>query len=108
MLNRRGKCLRLTLLQLEFLNPSLIGRNGCTLDTNRIFLDSLGSVKGDLVVGLIAVFETKIVVLEIDVKVWVDEFVLDSLPNDSGHFIAIEFHDRILDLDLACRSHVVR
>ena len=59
----------LTLLQLEFLNTSLIGCDGGALDTDTILLDGLGSLHGDLVVGLITVFQTQIVVLEINVKV---------------------------------------
>ena len=47
-----------TLLQLELLNTSLIGSDGGALDTDTILLDSLGSLNGDLVIGLVTVFET--------------------------------------------------
>lgn len=96
----------LTLLQLEFFNTSLIRCNGSALDTDGVLLNSLGSINSDLVVGLIAVFETQIVVLQIDIKVRIDKLVLDSLPDNAGHLIAVEFHDRILNLDLPCGSHV--
>jgi hypothetical protein len=42
---------------------------------------------------------TKVVVLKIDVKVREDEAVLDELPNDASHFVAIEFDDGIINLD---------
>lgn len=76
-----------TLLQLELLNTSLIGSDGGALDTDTILLDSLGSLNGDLVIGLVTVFETlqclsvssqntnschkeayQVIVLEVDVK----------------------------------------
>lgn len=57
------------LLQLELLHSCLVRGNGRTLDTNRVFLDGLGSINGDLVVGLIAVGQAKIVVLEVNIQV---------------------------------------
>lgn len=48
----------LTLLQLEFFNTALIRSDGGTLDTNTILLDSLCGVVGNLVVGLVTVFNT--------------------------------------------------
>ena len=103
------------LLELEFLDALLIGGDGGALDTNRVLLDSLGGIECDLVVGLVAVWQAKIVVLEVNVEVWVDELqcsahvcmslllcrahlVLDDLPDDSGHLIAVKLHDRVLDL----------
>lgn len=53
-----GRTRRLTLLQLELLNTGLIGSDGGTLDTNGILLDSLCAVDGNLVVGLVTVFNT--------------------------------------------------
>jgi hypothetical protein len=80
---------------------SLIGSDGSALDTNTILEDSFGSFVSDLIIGLISVFEacmricatisflpwqklhsdesqnttarTKIVVLDVQVKVWEDE-----------------------------------
>jgi len=43
---------------------------------------------------------TKVVVLKIDVEVRHDESVLDELPDDARHFVAIEFDDCIFNLDL--------
>lgn len=96
----------LTLLQLELLNSGLIGSDGGALDTDRVLLDGLGGINGDLVVGLITVLKTEIIVLEVDIKVRVDELVLDRLPDDTGHLIAIELDDGVLDLDLVNGSHV--
>lgn len=101
-----GKFMLLTLLQLELLNSGLIGSDGGALDSDRVLLDGLGGINGDLVVGLITVLETEIIVLEVDIKVRVDELVLDRLPDDTGHLIAIELDDGVLDLDLVNGSHV--
>ena len=89
-----------TLLQLEFLHTGLIGGDGGALDTNLVLLDSLGGINGDLVVGLVAVLEAEIIVLEVDVEVGGDEAVLDVLPDDPGHLIAVKLDDGVLDLDL--------
>jgi hypothetical protein len=64
------------LLELELLDSLLIGCDGRALDTNRVLLDSLGGIESDLVVGLITVGQTKVVVLEVNVQVWVNELVI--------------------------------
>ena len=47
-----------TLLQIELLDTRLIWGDGGTLDTNRVLLDGLCGVNGDLIVGLISVLES--------------------------------------------------
>ena len=42
---------------------------------------------------------TEVVILKIDIEVREDEAVLDELPNDASHFVAIEFDDGIINLD---------
>lgn len=39
-------------LKLEFLNSGLVWGDGCTFDTDRVFLDGIGRIDSDLVVGL--------------------------------------------------------
>lgn len=51
------------------------------------------------VVGLVAVFHAKVVILQVDIKERMDQLVLDVLPYDACHFIAVEFDDGIGDLD---------
>ena len=62
-----------TLLELELFHALLVWGDGSTLYTNRVFLDGLGGIEGHLVVGLVTVFQAKIVVLEVNVEVGVDE-----------------------------------
>ena len=109
------------LLELKLLDTLLIWGDGRALDTDRVLLDSLGGIECYLVVGLVTVFQTEIVVLEVNVEVGVDELaysvslvpadlfmffywcwaylVLDGLPDDPSHLISVKFHDGVLDLD---------
>lgn len=54
----------------------------------------------DLVICLIAVFHTKVVVVKRDVEVRQNQTIFNELPNDSGHFVAVEFDNRVSNFDL--------
>jgi hypothetical protein len=40
------------LLEVELLDSGLVRGNGGTLDSDRVLLDSIGGIDGDLVIGL--------------------------------------------------------
>ena len=63
-------------------------------------LDRVGGVDGDLVLGGVAALDAEVVVLELDVEVGQDQLVLDELPDDPGHLVAVELDDGVLHLDL--------
>ena len=44
--------------------------------------------------------DAEVVVLQIDVEVRKDQLVLDELPDDPGHLVAVELDDGVLHLDL--------
>ena len=44
--------------------------------------------------------DAEVVVLELDVEVRQDQLVLDELPDDPGHLVAVELDDGCLHLDL--------
>src|SRR3954463_730725 len=88
-------------LQAELLDARLVRRDGRALDPDAVALDGLGRVDRDLVVGLVALLDAEVVVLQVDVEVREDQLILDELPDDPGHLIAVEFDDGSLDLDLA-------
>ena len=58
-------------------------------------LIAFGRVDGDLVVGRVAVLDAEVVVLQVDVEVREDQLVLDELPDDPRHLVAVELDDRV-------------
>jgi len=55
------------LLELEFLNASLIGGNCSALNAYLVLLNCVGGLKGNLVVGGITVLDAQIEILDVDV-----------------------------------------
>lgn len=53
-----------------------------TLDPDRVLLDCIGSVDGDLIIGRIARGNAQIVVLKINVEVRQDQLLFDLVPDD--------------------------
>ena len=58
-------------------------------------LMAFGGVDGDLVVGRVAVLDAEVVVVQVDVEVREDQRVLDELPDDARHLVAVELDDRV-------------
>ena len=88
------------LLELELFDARLIGRDGRALDGDAVLLGGVGRIDRDLVVGLVAVLHAEVVVLEVHVDVGVDQLVLDQLPDDARHLIAVHLDDGAGNLDL--------
>ena len=65
-----------------------------------MFQDCVRRINRDLVICCIAVLHAEVVVLKIDVEVRKDQAVFNELPDDASHFIAVEFDDGIVNLDL--------
>jgi len=86
-------------LQAEFLHPGLVRGDGGAFDADTDLLDGVGGVHGDLVVGLVAVFHPEVEIHQIDIEERGDQLVLDVLPDDPGHLVAIEFDDGVGHLD---------
>ena len=85
--------------QVIFLHTCSIWCNGCTFDSNFVFLCGIGCVYGYLVIGLISVFQTQIIIFCIQIDIWLQKFFFDYFPKDSGHFISVHFHKRGSHLD---------
>ena len=49
----------------------------------------------------VAVFDREIVVVQVDVEIGVDQLLLDEVPDDAGHLVAVEFDDRVWTLIFA-------
>lgn len=61
------------LLEVKLLNSSFVGGNRCTLNADLASFDGFCGVNGNLVICGITVFDTKIVVLDVEIKVGEDE-----------------------------------
>ena len=92
------------LLQAELLHPRFVRGDGGAFDADAELLDGVGGVDGDLVVGLVAVFDAEIEIEQLDIEERVDQLVLDVLPDDPGHLVAVEFDDGLATLIFAMRD----
>ena len=87
------------LLQAEFGHTSLVRSDGGTFHADTVLFDGIGRVDGDLVVCFVTGLDAQVVVLQVDVQVRVDQLVLDAGPDDSGHFVAVQFDNWVGDFD---------
>ena len=92
--------LRHIFLEAELDHALLVGGDGGALNAHAVLLDGLRRVNCDLVVGLVALLDAEVVIHQVNVEVGKDEAVLDELPDDARHLIAIELNDGVMDLDL--------
>ena len=53
------------LLQIEFFDALIVGRNRCALYTDAKFLDRIRGINGDLIIGFITFLNAQIIVFEI-------------------------------------------
>ena len=84
------------LLQPELLDARLVGRDRGALHADAVLLGGVGGVDRDLVVGGVAVLDAEVVVVELDVEVRQDQLVLDELPDDPRHLVAVHLDDGVL------------
>jgi len=87
------------MFKVELFDSGFIRSDGSTFDTNFTLFDGIGSIDGDLIVGSISVFDTKIKIFNIEIKEWEDKLILDCLPDNSGHFITIKLSNSVFDFD---------
>jgi hypothetical protein len=87
------------LLEVELLNTCLIWGDGCTFNSDFASLDGVCAVNSDLIVSRITVLDAQVVVLNVKVQVGRNELVLDDVPDDTGHLIAVHFDDWVFDFD---------
>ncbi len=87
------------LLEIELLHPAFVGGDGGAFHADADLFDLVGGVDRDLVVGLVALLDAQVVIQQIHIEIGVDQLVLDILPDDPGHLVAVEFDDRVLHLD---------
>jgi len=88
------------LLEAKLIDARLIWRDRGAFDANAVLLDGVGRIDRDLVARSIARLDREVVVLDVHIKVGMNQAVLDELPHDSGHFVAIKLNDSAFYLDL--------
>ena len=87
------------LLEAKLLDAGLVRCDGGAFDADMLALDRLGRVDGHLIVGGITVLDAQIVIVEIHIEIRQNQTILDVLPDDAGHLVAVEFDDLAFDLD---------
>lgn len=93
-------------LQLEFFDSGFVWGNRSALDSHFVFFDGLSGLKSHFVVSFVPVLHTEIEVLNVDIEVGSDQLVLDVLPDDARHLVAVHLHDGFVYLDLLKRLHL--
>ena len=88
------------LLEIELLHARLVGRDGGALHGDAVLLGRLRRIDRHLVAGRVAMLDAQVIILQVDLEIGKDQLVLDELPDDAGHLVAVHLDDRILDLDL--------
>ncbi len=91
-------------LQVKLLDACLVRSDRGAFHADAMFLDGIGGIDGDLVVGLVALLDREVVILQIDVEIGQDQPFADPLPDDLRHLVAIDLHDRVLDLNFCHRG----
>ena len=77
------------LFQAKLDNSGLIRGDGCALHPDAVLGDGIGGFHRYLVVGGVSIADAEVVVVELDVQVGQDQLVLDHVPDDPCHLIAI-------------------
>ncbi len=84
----------------ELGDARFVRRDGGALHADAVLLDRVGGVDRHLVVGGVAVLHAQVVIVQIEIQEREDQLVLDHLPDDAGHFVAVDVDDGVFDLDL--------
>ena len=82
-----------------------VGSDGGAFYSHPIFFGGQGGVHGDLVICLVPVFQAEIVVFGVQINIREQQNVLDHLPDDPGHFIAVHLYQRRLHGDFLKLCH---
>ncbi len=86
--------------EVIFLHALLVGGDGGAFDGHAVLLVGVGGVNGDLILGLLALDQTEIVVLGLEVHEGQEQLVLDHLPQNAGHFVPVHLDEGGCHFDL--------
>ena len=101
--NRTDRSIRtfIHLFQMILFHAGRIRRNRRALDRHAVFQCRLRRINRHLIVCLIPVLKTQIIVLRLQVDIREQELILDHLPKNSRHLIAVHLDKRCLHLNPA-------
>jgi hypothetical protein len=88
-------------LEVELGDAALVGRDRRALNADAMFLDRIGAVDRDLIVGLVALLDREVIIFEVDVEIGEDQAFANPLPDDPRHLIAVNLDDGGFHLDLS-------
>ena len=95
------------LLEVEFFNAGFIGRDGGAFHRHTVLFGCLGGFNGDPVAGFVTAFDAEIVIVELQIKVWKNQLILDVLPDDPCHLVPVHINDGIGNLDLVHAQNIL-
>ncbi len=87
--------------EIKLLNPILVWCNGGAFNANTVFFNGIGRIFGNLIIGFIAFLNAKIKVIQFNIQIGQNQLILDHLPDDAGHFIAIKLGNRVFHSKLS-------
>ena len=88
------------LLQVKFLDACLIRRDRRAFDADTMLLYRVSAIDSHLVISLIAILDTEVVILKIQIKIRKNQLLFDEGPDDASHLVAIELDDGSSDFNL--------
>ncbi|MPM76148.1 hypothetical protein SDC9_123144 [bioreactor metagenome] len=85
--------------EVIFLHALGVRGDGCALDAHAVLLDGVRTVSGHLVARFFTLRQAEVIVFDLEVDERQDQFFLDLLPEDTGHFVAVHLDERGLHWD---------
>ena len=82
-------------LQAKFNHTGFVRSDGSTFNANLILFYRIGCINSHLIIGCIAILNSKIIVFNVDIQKRQNQFFSDHFPDDTCHFIPVEFHHGI-------------
>ena len=81
-------------LEVVLVHARGVRRDGGALHGHAQALGRLGGIDGHLVVGGVAMLQAQVVVLGLQIDMRKQQLVLDHLPDDARHLVAVHLHER--------------
>ena len=86
-------------LQVILVHSCLIWGNGGTFYSNSVFLGCLCCIYSNLVICVISVLQAKIIIFSLQVNKRIQKFILNKLPENTGHLISVHLYKGCVHLN---------